>query len=169
MGIVGTGGAQWLGVVSGLLINARHGLLALAVAPVAGPGVARKALAAHLVVEGSALAATAQDGVQAARRAFWLTGGLVFVLHLVGTGVGAVTGSVLGDLRAIGMDAAVPAVFVGLLRPALRHPPQLATAIAGGVIATAGLYLVPASIAVLAAAGGAGVGLAVRRRWGGPA
>jgi predicted branched-subunit amino acid permease len=93
-----------------------------------------------------------------------VTGGVVFALHLGGTVVGAGLGSVLSDLEAIGMDAAVPAAFVGLLAPSVRRRPQLATALAGGAVAVVALFFVPASVAVLTAIAGAGAGLVLRRR-----
>lgn len=165
-GIAGAGGSAWLGVLTGLLINARHGVLALGAVGVAGRGALRRALTAHFVVEGSVLAAANQDGVRAARRAFWLTGGIIFAFHLAGTALGTGLGAVVTDLDAIGMDAALPAAFVGLLAPSVRRRPQLAAALAGAAIATVSLFFVPASVAVLVAAAGAGVGLVTSRRGG---
>lgn len=157
------GGAGWLAVVTGLAVNARHGLLAVAVGPLLGPRRLARAIAAHLVVEGSVVAALARPTPGRALHAFWVTGLVAFALHLLGTVVGVVLGASYLDIEALGLDGALPATFIGLLAPALRGRRAMLCALAGAGVAVLLLWVVPASVAVLAAACTGIVAALVRR------
>lgn len=157
------GGAGWLAAVTGLAVNARHGLLAVSVGRLLGPRRLARAVAAHLVVEGSVVAALARTTPALALHAFWLTGLVVFTLHLLGTAVGVVLGASYLDIDALGLDAALPATFIGLLAPALRQRRAMLCALGGAGVAVLLLWVVPSSLAVLAAAGTGVVAALVRR------
>jgi predicted branched-subunit amino acid permease len=69
-------------------------------------------------------------------------------------------GGLLSDRRALGIDAAFPALFLGLLAPQLRRRPAIVTAAAGAAIALAltpltrpGIPVVAAGLGVLAGLG----------------
>jgi predicted branched-subunit amino acid permease len=87
----------------------------------------------------------------------------VLALWLAGTAAGwALTGAV--DVEAAGVDAAIPALFLALLAPRMRNPPEAATALAGGAIALALTPFTAPGIPILAASAGVVAGLAVARR-----
>jgi predicted branched-subunit amino acid permease len=81
----------------------------------------KRIAAAHVTIDESTGVALAQTprGVDAMRTGFWLTGVGVFLFWNVFTLVGAVGAKALGNPAAWGLDAAVPAAFLGLLWPRL--------------------------------------------------
>ena len=89
------------------------------------------------------------------RRAFDLTAVCLFAAWNVGTLVGAVAGSGLGNPRDYGLDAVFPAVFLALLAPQLRGPDAMRAAVAGALIALALAPIAPAGVPIIAAALGA--------------
>ncbi len=56
------------------------------------------------------------------RRGFWLTGLGVYVFWNIFTLLGAIGAKALGNPASWGLDAAVPAAFLGLLWPRLTTP-----------------------------------------------
>jgi predicted branched-subunit amino acid permease len=94
----------------------------------------------------------ARSGPRAQRYAFWVTGVVLFVLWNIGTLVGALGGSAIGEPEALGLDAAVPAAFLALLWPRLDDPTARVVAVGGAAVATLLVPLVPAGVPVLAAA-----------------
>jgi predicted branched-subunit amino acid permease len=60
-----------------------------------------------------------RHGVHAIRLGFWITGSGVFLFWNIFTLVGALGAKALGNPASWGLDAAVPAAFLGLLWPRL--------------------------------------------------
>ena len=83
----------------------------------------------------------------------------MFVLWNLGTLIGALAGQSLGDPKALGLDAAFPAGFLGMLAPLLRSAPAQRAAIAGAVIAVALVPVAPPGVPVFVAAAGVLAGL----------
>lgn len=163
LGVAADGGSGGASVAAGLLLSARNLAFGVALAPLLPRQMGRRLAAAHLVIDQSAAAATAQRRPDLAWRAFWLTGVWVLALWLAGTAAGwALTGAV--DPRAFGVDAAIPALFLALLAPRLRDPAEAATALAGGAIALALVPVTPAGVPILAASLGVFAGLPIARR-----
>jgi predicted branched-subunit amino acid permease len=154
VGVLGSGGSAVSGSASAVLLGARNTLYGARLAPVLGlRGPARLAGAQLVIDESTAVAlGTEQRGVRAARLGFWATGVAVFLLWNLTTLVGALAGSVLGDPRTYGLDAAAPAAFLALLAPRLRGRPAWLTAVAGALVALAVVPVVPAGVPVLVAA-----------------
>ena len=75
----------------------------------------------------------------------------LFSLWNLGTLVGALAGSALGDPRAYGFDAAAPAAFLALLRPQLINRQARVVAVAAALIAVALVPFVPVGVPVLLA------------------
>ncbi len=75
----------------------------------------------------------------------------IFVCWNAGTLAGALTGEVLGDPKTLGMDAIVPAVFLALLVPQLRHRRATGAAVLGAAVAAALVPVTPAGVPVMAA------------------
>ncbi len=163
VGVAADGGTAGASVVAGLLLSARNIAFGVALAPLLPRRLADRAWASQLVIDQSAAAALAQPARDRAWRAFWLTGVWVLVLWLAGTAAGwALTGAV--DVRTLGVDAAIPALFLALLAERLRDRASAATALAGGAIALALAPVAPAGVPILAASFGVVAGLAVQAR-----
>ena len=109
--------------------------------------------------------AIARDEPDEQRYAFWATGTMLFSLWNIGSVVGALASSRVGDVGALGLDAMAPAAFLALLWPRLRVVTARWVAAGGALVATLLVPLVPAGLPVLAAAPIAVVaGLLPRRR-----
>jgi predicted branched-subunit amino acid permease len=106
--------------------------------------------------------ATAQTNADDRAAAFWATGLAIFVCWNVGTLLGALGGSVIGDPSALGLDAAFPAGFVVLIAPHLRRFEGRVAAALGAAIALVLVPVAPTGLPIVAASLGALVGL--RRR-----
>jgi predicted branched-subunit amino acid permease len=163
LGVAAQGGTGGAAVAAGLLLSARNLAFGVALAPILPRRLGRRLAASQLVIDQSTAAALAEPRRESAWRAFWLTGVWVLALWLGGTAAGwAVTGAI--DIEALGVDAAIPALFVALLAPRMRNPPEAASALAGAAIALALVPVAPAGVPILAASAGVVAGLAVARR-----
>lgn len=151
VGVLGAGGSAAAALAPALLLAARNGIYGLAIAPVLRGRRATRAWQAQLVIDESTAMARAQPEPEAARRAFLATGLSVFAFWNVGTLIGALVGSGLGDPKAIGLDAMFPAAFLALLVPQLQTPAARVAALSGGVIAVALVPVAPAGVPILAA------------------
>ena len=152
VGVVAAGGSPVAAVAAGLLLNARYAPFGLAIAPSLRGGLARRMLAAHLVIDESSALALGQTDPALRERIFWVTGVAVFVFWNLGTLIGAVLGQALGDPRALGLDAAFPAGFLVLLGPLLRDAGAKRAAVAGALIAVVLVPFTPPGVPILVAA-----------------
>jgi 4-azaleucine resistance transporter AzlC len=149
--VLGAGGSAASGLPPALLLAGRNMIYALSLREVVRGGPLRRALEAHLVIDESTAMAHAQSDPEDKRRAFLLTGIGVFVCWNVGTLAGALTGGLLTDPRAFGLDAIFPAVFLALLVPQLRDGRAVRAALLGALIALVLLPIAPAGVPVMAA------------------
>jgi predicted branched-subunit amino acid permease len=165
VGAIGGGGSQLSGALSAVLLGARNGVYGVRLAPLLRVRGARRLLAAHLVIDESTAVALGSEvhGVRAGRLGFWATGLSVFVLWYAATLLGALAGSTVGDPRAYGLDAAVPAAFLAMLAPRLRDRQTWTIALAAALVAVAVVPLVPAGVPVLVAALVPAVAVVARR------
>jgi predicted branched-subunit amino acid permease len=150
LGVLSAGGSALSGVATALLLGSRNTLYALRLAPMLGRR--RRWLAAQFVIDETTAMATVRDTVEESRLAFWSTAVSVYVLWNAATLLGALGARGLGDPGALGLDAAVPAAFLGLLWPRLADPDTRATAVAAGAVAVAAALVLPAGVPVLLAA-----------------
>ncbi len=162
VGVLASGGSPLTAVANALLLAVRNAAYGLSLASLLDGHAGRRGLAAHLVIDESTAMARAQDAPDAARGAFWLTGGAVFVCWNLGTLGGAFAGGGLGDPATYGLDAMFPAAFLALLAPQLRQRGAPAAALAGALLAVVLVPLTPAGVPVLAATLGVLVGLRVK-------
>jgi 4-azaleucine resistance transporter AzlC len=160
VGVIQAGGSTGTALGSALLLAARHTAYGVTLAPLLRDvPFARRLLAAHVVLDESTAMATAQPDPADATGAFWITGVAVFVFWNLGTLLGAVAGSSIGDPSSYGLDAAFPAGFIALVAPHLRRRPGQVAAAVGALLALAltpltppGVPIVVAAVAVLPAA-----------------
>ncbi len=121
--VVASGGAAASAVVAASMLATRNTLYGIQLAPLLRVrGLARLG-AAHITIDESTGVALSQAprGTAAMRAGFWLTGTGVFIFWNIFTLLGALGAKALGDPASFGLDAAVPAAFLGLLWPRLEN------------------------------------------------
>lgn len=159
LGVVTAGGSPAAAIGVGLALNSRFLLMGLPVAARLPPGgLRRRALLAGLSIDGSLLAAMIEPDPARVERAYRDMGLIIFGIWQFGTAVGVLAGGWLTDPALLGVDALIPAVFLGLLLPLLEDTATRAAAVSGAV---ASLLLIPVAPSGGPVVGGALVGVAV--------
>jgi 4-azaleucine resistance transporter AzlC len=140
--VVAAGGAGISAVIAASLLSTRNALYSLQMAPQLEVRGWRRLLAAQITIDESTNVALAQSshGPDAVRHGFWLTGSGVFIFWNIFTLVGALGAKSLGNPASWGLDAAVPAAFLGLLWPRLQ---DVRVRVIAGVAATFSLVMTP--------------------------
>jgi 4-azaleucine resistance transporter AzlC len=153
VGVVQSGGSSSAAVGSALLLAARNTAYGVTLSPLLrGLPFRRRLLGAQIVIDESTAMATAQPDPRHAADAFWVTGVAIFVLWNLGTLLGAVAGSSIGDPSTFGLDAAFPAGFIALVAPHLRRRAGQVAAVLGALRAVALTPLTPPGVPSVAAA-----------------
>lgn len=121
VGVMAAGGSALSAIAVAAMLSTRNTLYGLQMAPRLRVKGFRRVAAAHLTIDESTGVALTQvpRGIRAVRQGFWLTGVGVFLFWNIFTLVGALGAKALGNPAAWGLDAAVPAAFLGLLWPRL--------------------------------------------------
>jgi predicted branched-subunit amino acid permease len=121
VGVVASGGAAVSAVAAATMLGTRNALYGIQMAPLLKVRGLRRAAAAQITIDESTGVALSQSvlGVEAMRLGFWLTGASVFLFWNIFTLLGALGAKALGNPASWGLDAAVPAAFLGLLWPRL--------------------------------------------------
>lgn len=151
VGVVSGGASPFAAIPAALLLGVRNAFYGVPITAILRPRGLRRFVAAHFVIDETTAMATAQRTPTARRYAFWISGIVLFVLWSGGSLVGAVLGTAL-DARALGLDAAAPAVFLALLWPQLTSADTVLLAVLGATVAMILLPLAPAGVPVIAAA-----------------
>lgn len=122
VGVIGAGGSAISGIATASLLGVRNALYGLRMAPVLQLRGFKKIVAAQITIDESTGVAIGQEerGIQAMRHGFWLTGFGVYFFWNIFTLVGALSADAMSDPAAWGLDAAVPAAFLGLVWPRLQ-------------------------------------------------
>jgi predicted branched-subunit amino acid permease len=152
VGVVASGGAPLSGAATALLLGSRNTLYGLRLASLLRLQGIRRVAAAQLVIDESTAMALKPRDTRNARLGFFAAGIAVFVLWNLATLAGALGGQALGDPRAYGLDAAVPAAFLALVWPRLDSARTRLTAVAASVVALALVPLIRPGLPILAAA-----------------
>jgi predicted branched-subunit amino acid permease len=151
-GVIGSGGTALAATTTALLLGTRNALYGLRLSSLLNVHGPRRAAAAQFVIDETTAMALVQDDATEARFAFWATGVGIYSLWNLGTLVGALGANAVADPKALGLDAAAPAVFLALLGPRLRSADVRLLAIAAPAAALIAVPFVPAGLAVLVAA-----------------
>lgn len=157
VGVIAGGGSLVAGALGALLLGARNTLYGLRLADVLGYRGARRALAAHGVIDETAAVTLVQPDREGARTAFMTTYLVLGGFWVATTLVGALATDRVNDIDAFGLDAVGPAIFLGLLWPRLREGGARTWLIAGlgAALALAATPFLAPGVPVLLAASAA--------------
>jgi predicted branched-subunit amino acid permease len=142
VGIMGAGGASISAIATATLLGFRNTLYGLQMAPILKVKGIKRVLAAQITIDESTAVATLQDNDEDRKRGFYLTGIGVYIFWNLFTFLGALGASAIGDPSVWGLDAAVPAAFLGLIWPRLKNKVQF---LVSGIAIAWALLLTPVS------------------------
>jgi len=123
VGVLGAGGSAISGITTASLLGIRNALYGMRMAPIMKFRGWKRVVGAQITIDESTGVALGQSelGEPAMRQGFWLTGIGVYIFWNLFTVVGALGAQAMGDPAAWGLDAAVPAAFLGLVWPRLTN------------------------------------------------
>lgn len=153
VGVVGAGGSVASAVGAAFMLGTRNALYGLQMAPVVRARGLKRLAAAQVTIDESTGVALSQAtrGPAAMRAGFWYAGLGVYVFWNLFTLLGALGAKALGDPAAWGLDAAVPAAFLGLLWPRLTDGFTKVVAAVSAVFVIAVTPVLPAGMPIIAA------------------
>ena len=151
VGVVAAGGAGLSAVAAATLLSTRNALYGMQMSPLLKVRGLKKIAAAHVTIDESTGVALAQTprGTEAMRTGFWLTGLGVFIFWNIFTLLGALGAKALGDPASFGLDAAVPAAYLGLLWPRLQTNFLRLVTVASMIFALAITSWLPAGLPII--------------------
>ncbi len=126
VGVIGAGGSPISAAGSALLLAARNGLYGMTVSEFITGSRVKRTVAAHLTIDESTALAIGQKDPGNREAAFWAGGLSVFLFWNLGTLVGALGGTALGDPAKLGLDAAFPGGIRGADHAIAEAPPGFA-------------------------------------------
>ena len=140
VGIMGAGGSAVSAIATATLLGFRNTLYGLQMAPILKVKGFKRVIAAQITIDESTAVATLQDNDEDRKRGFYLTGIGVYVFWNLFTFLGALGASAIGDPSVWGLDAAVPAAFLGLIWPRIKNKVQF---LVSGIAIAWALLLTP--------------------------
>jgi predicted branched-subunit amino acid permease len=154
IGVMGSGGSALSAIATASLLGSRNGLYGVLMAPILKVRGLKRIVAAHITIDESTGVSLSQEprGLQAMCEGFWLTGFGVFIFWNLFTLAGAIGAKAMGDPSAWGLDAAVPAAFLGLVWPRLKSSTDKSLAIVAAVFAVATTPFLPAGLPIIGTA-----------------
>jgi hypothetical protein len=154
IGVMGSGGSALSAIATASLLGSRNGLYGVLMAPILKVRGLKRIVAAHITIDESTGVSLSQEprGLHAMREGFWLTGFGVFIFWNLFTLAGAIGAKAMGDPSAWGLDAAVPAAFLGLVWPRLKSSTDKSLAIVAAVFAVATTPFLPAGLPIIGTA-----------------
>ena len=152
VGVMGAGGSAISAIATGSLLGFRNGLYGLKMAPILKLRGIKKVIAAQLTIDESTGVAIGQEprGEEASRYGFWATGIGVYVFWNLFTLFGAIGAQAIGNPSAWGLDAAVPAAFLGLVWPRLIDNKSRLVAITAALLSLTLTPIAPAGVPIIA-------------------
>ncbi len=154
VGVMGAGGSALSAIATGSLLGLRNGLYGLRMAPLLKLRGAKKIIGAQITIDESTGVALNQEarGRQASAYGFWATGIGVYLFWNLFTLIGALGAQSIGDPSAWGLDAAVPAAFLGLVWPRLTDKKTKLVALLAGALALVLIPIAPAGVPIISTA-----------------
>jgi len=154
IGVLGAGGTALTGIATASLLGFRNAIYSMIAKPILNVRGIKKFIATQITIDESIAVSTAEEvrGPEAMKHGFWLTGIGVFVFWNLFTLAGALGAQAIGDPAAWGLDAAVPAAFLGLVWPRLKSRDDYVLAISAAVLALALTPIIAAGLPIIATA-----------------
>ncbi|CAB4747897.1 unannotated protein [freshwater metagenome] len=154
IGVIGAGGGAISGITTASLLGIRNGLYGVLMAPILKVRGLKRVVAAHITIDESTGVSLSQEsrGESAMREGFWLTGFGVFIFWNLFTLAGALGAKAMGNPSAWGLDAAVPAAFLGLVWPRLKNTTDKFLALTAAVFAIVTTPYLPAGLPIIGTA-----------------
>jgi 4-azaleucine resistance transporter AzlC len=162
-GVIAGGGSGFAAVSAALLLGVRNSFYGVPLSQILQPRGWRRLGTAHFVIDETTAMAVGQPTPPTQRYAFWATGLILFPLWQLGSLTGALLGTAI-DPADFGLEAAAPAVFLGLLWPALQRRDGRVVALAAAGVALALVPVAPPGVPVIATTAVALVAGVLRRR-----
>ena len=154
VGVMGAGGSAISAISTASLLGVRNSLYGLRLAPLLKLKGLKRVVGAQVTIDESTGVALGQSdlGEDAMRQGFWLSGIGVYIFWNFFTVVGALGAQAMGNPAAWGLDAAVPAAFLGLVWTRLTNKLERTLAIAAMVLSLAMTPFVAAGIPIISTA-----------------
>lgn len=154
VGVLGAGGTAISGITTASLLGIRNALYGMRMAPIMKFRGLKRVVGAQLTIDESTGVALGQSerGIDAMRQGFWLTGIGVYLFWNLFTVLGALGAQAMGDPAAWGLDAAVPAAFLGLVWPRLTNKKERILAVTAMVLSLALTPFVAAGLPIISTA-----------------
>lgn len=154
VGVLGAGGSAISGIATASLLGTRNALYGMRMAPLLKIRGWRRVVGAQITIDESTGVALGQSdlGEEASRQGFWLTGIGVYLFWNLFTIIGALGAQAMGNPAAWGLDAAVPAAFLGLVWPRLTNSLERTLAVSAMVFSIALTPFVPAGVPIISTA-----------------
>ncbi len=152
VGVMGAGGGVLSAIATGALLGVRNGLYALRMSPILKLSGIKKFLGAQITIDESTGVALTQEprGQAAMRYGFIATGIGVYLFWNLFTLLGAIGAQALGNPSSWGLDAAVPAAFLGLVWPRLKTSTTKFAAFSAVILAVALTPFLDAGLPIIA-------------------
>ena len=154
VGVLGAGGSALSAITAASLLGVRNSFYGLRMAPILQVRGVKRFAAAQITIDESTAVSVAQEdkGLAEMRLGFWATGIGVYIFWNLFTLLGALGATALGDPAAWGLDAAVPAAFLGLLWPRLNSKSARIVALLSIFLCTLLIPFAAAGVPVIACA-----------------
>ena len=152
VGVMGAGGSAISAIATSTLLGSRNALYGLRLAPILSHRGWKRAVGAQITIDESTGVALSQSTDDEMKKGFWYTGIGVFIFWNFFTVLGALGANAIGNPSAWGLDAAVPAAFLGLLWPRLKAKETWAVAGTAIVLALSLAPVVPAGVPIISCA-----------------
>lgn len=154
VGVMGSGGTALSATATASLLGTRNLLYGLQMAPVLRTRRLKKMIAAQLTIDESTAVAISleKSGTKGMQQGFWYTGIGVYIFWNLFTLLGALGAQAMGDPAAFGLDAAVPAAFLGLVWPRLTGKNERLLAVSALTLALLLTPYVPAGVPIISTA-----------------
>ena len=150
IGVLGGGGSAISGIATATLLGTRNALYGVQMAPRLAVRGWRRIVGAQITIDESTGVALSQSDEQSAKLGFWLTGFGVFIFWNIFTLFGALGAQAMGNPSAWGLDAAVPAAFLGLVWPRLKLKSHWIIAATAILLALSLAPFAPAGVPIIA-------------------
>ena len=149
IGVLGAGGSAISGITTATLLGVRNALYGVQMASRLKISGWKRVIGAQVTIDESTGVALSQSDEKSMKQGFWMTGFGVFIFWNIFTLLGALGAQAMGNPSAWGLDAAVPAAFLGLLWPRLKTMSNWILAATAATLAISLAPFAPAGLPII--------------------